>query len=290
MGRDLGGLSSSVSNMELVSVVIPCFNSGDTLQQTLDSVKRQTWPNTEIIVVDDGSSESETINLIDSLREVTVIRQPNRGLPAARNVGFRAAGGEYVLPLDSDDWLAPEALMMMLSALKSSPKPDFVFCDTRLEGEAKGVLRKQYNYFEQLFLNQLPYCLLMRKRIWEDVGGYDESMTNGYEDWEFNIRLGLNGYHGLALPRPLFHYRVTSSGMLISKSNRMHGLLWSEIQARHQTLYKVVNLYRLWRQWRRKSSRYSLSLYFFWFLLHRCLPAPLFSMLFRRLRARKRQR
>lgn len=276
-----------MSNMELVSVVIPCFNSGGTLQQTLDSVYRQTWPNIEIIVVDDGSSEPETTNLIDSLRGVTLIRQSNKGLPAARNAGFRAASGEFVLPLDSDDWLVPEALTIMLHFLKSRPSLGFVFSDVRLEGEASGILRKQYNYFEQLFLNQLPYCLLMRKRIWVDVGGYDESMTNGYEDWEFNIRLGLSGYHGLGLSRPLFHYRVTSSGMLISKSNRMHGILWSEIQDRHQTLYKAANLYRLWKQWRRKPSCYPLSLYFFWFVLHRCLPVPFFSMLFRRLRSRK---
>jgi GT2 family glycosyltransferase len=135
-------------------------------------------------------------------------------------------------------------------------------------------------------LNQLPYCLLMPRHLWSAVGGYDETMRHGYEDWEFNIRLGTLGHHGLRVPKPLFHYRVSSSGMLISKSNRLHGLLWSEIQARHKKTYHWLNLLCLWHKWYDKPSRYPLMLHMIWIAAHRVLPSPLFSWLFRQQRQR----
>lgn len=291
MGGNLGGLPPSVSlQMELVSVVIPCYNSGATLGQTLESVRVQTWPHLEIVVVDDGSTDPQTLGLLDGLVGVTLIRQANSGLPAARNAGFRAARGEYVLPLDADDWLEPDCIMVLLQALKASPSAGFAYCDAELEGEAFGQLHKDYNYFEQLFLNQLPYCLLIPKPLWEEVGRYDETLQQGYEDWEFNIRLGSHGHYGLRIAQPLFHYRVRSSGMLISKSNRLHGLLWSEIQNRHSPLYKLLNLCKLWRAWCDKPSNHPLAMYFIWFGLHRVLPTSAFSVLFKYLRARARHR
>lgn len=286
----MGGLSWAMKNdMELISIVIPCYNSGATLGQAIASVKAQTWPNLEIIVVDDGSTDSGTCLILAELEGVVIVRQSNSGLPAARNAGFRVARGEYVLPLDADDWLEPSALEVMLQVLKSSPDASFVFCDLQLEGEASGVLEKNYNFFEQLSLNQLPYCLLMPKRLWTEAGGYDESMHKGYEDWEFNIRLGTLGYFGQRVPQPLFHYRVSASGMLISKSNRLHGLLWSEIQALHKATYRFSNLIQIWGEWSRRPSRYPLSLHLIWMGLHRLLPAPVFSWLFRTQRQRSLQ-
>lgn len=290
MGGDLGGLSTTMSDKnELVSVVIPCYNSGATLGKTIESVCAQTWPHLEIVIVDDGSTDQNTLDLIKSLRGVVSIRQINRGLPAARNAGFHAASGTYILPLDADDWIDPETVATLLGALNASTAASFAFCDAQLEGEASGRLQKNYNFFEQLFLNQLPYCLLMPKGLWEKVGGYDESMRQGYEDWEFNIRLGSSGYHGVRSPQPLFHYRVSSKGMLISKSNRLHGFLWAEIQNRHRLLYKPLNLYRLWGQWKNRPSNRPLLVYFVWLVLYRILPASAFLMLFSYLRMNSRE-
>lgn len=269
------------NDADLISVVIPCYNSGATLARTVASVKVQTWTNLEIIVVDDGSTDANTSAALNELQDVTILRQSNSGLPAARNAGFRIAQGEYVLPLDSDDWLEPTALEVMMKVLKSSYYASFVFCDLQLEGEASGVLQKEYNFFEQLSLNQLPYSLLMPKQIWVKAGGYDESMRQGYEDWEFNIRLGTLGFFGQRVAQPLFHYSVSSTGMLISKSNELHGLLWSEVQERHKSTYRWSNLIRLWREWSARPSRYPLLLHLLWMALHRLLPKSVFSWLFR---------
>lgn len=269
--------------MKLVTVVIPCFNSGITLPQTVESVKAQTHKNIEIIVVDDGSTDALTIECINLLSGVSVIRQENFGLPAARNVGFSKARGEYVLPLDADDWIEPETVSHLLVALEESPQAAFAFSHIKLEGEKKGVLNKNYNFFEQLFLNQMPYCLLLRRSVWSEIGGYDETMLRGYEDWEFNIRLGSSGFHGVVVPLPLFHYRVMSTGMLMSRSNKLHAELWREIRYKHTSLYSFPSLFELWLKWRNRAATYPLTAYFFWLCLELVLPSKIFNWFFRKL-------
>lgn len=264
-----------------ISIVIPCYNSGATLPQTLASLRAQSLPPREVIVVDDGSTDPATVALLDSLADVRLVRQPNRGLPAARNAGFAAASGTFVLPLDADDWLEPDTLEKLLAALRRHPEAAFAFSHIRLEGECRGVLEKHYNFFEQLFLNQMPYCILIRRATWAAVGGYDETMRRGYEDWEFNIRLGARGNFGVVVPEPLFHYRVTSGGMLLSKSRHLHGGLWAEVQARNPATYAWPTVWTLWRIWRRRPSTYPLCLFFPWLLLHRMLPDAAFQAIFR---------
>lgn len=270
--------------MKLVTVVIPCFNSGATLPQTVESVKDQTYENIEIIVVDDGSTDILTSDVINCLDGVRVIRQENAGLPAARNVGFSEAQGEYVFPLDADDWLENDAIATLANALSAQREVSFVFSHIQLEGEAKGILIKSYNFFEQLFLNQIPYAILIRRSTWTDIGGYDESMRKGYEDWEFNIRMGTHGHHGVVVPKPLFHYRVSSHGMLLARSNKLHGELWTDIKRKHKSTYRFNNLIKVWQSWRVKASTYPLYFYFLWSLAHRVLPVKIFTTLFRTLR------
>lgn len=267
------------------SVVLPCFNAHHYLDQAIASVRAQTVGDTEIIVVDDGSTDPETVACLAKLGEgVQVIRQENCGLPAARNTGFRAARGTYVVPLDCDDWLDPDFLERTSAVLESTPGISFVGSSFTLEGEASGVLVKHYNQFEQLFFNQLPYCLLIPRMFWGEVGGYDETMRRGYEDWEFNIRLGQRGHVGVILSEPLFHYRVQRTGMLKSISSNLHGQLWGEIQGRNTTAYRLPSLLKTWLHWRKKPFNYTPVLLFGWFFLYRVLPDGLFNRLFSSLR------
>lgn len=266
---------------ELVSIIVPCYNSGKTIKQTICSIQLQTWRNIEIIVVDDGSSDKDTIETLDALEGVHLVRQKNSGLPAARNKGFAIATGEYFLPLDADDWLEYDAIEKLILGLKKDVNANFAYSFIQLEGEARGIMKKSYNFFEQLFLNQIPYCILIPKAVWVSAGGYDESMQKGYEDWEFNIRLGALGYIGHVVEEPLFHYRVTSNGMLVSKSNRIHCLLWKKIQKKHFKIYQFLYLINLWKVWKKRASKNPLPLYFVWFIFCRFTPLPLSSILFR---------
>ena len=270
--------------MPRVSVILPCYNAHSYLGEALDSVREQTFRDFEIVIIDDGSTDPATIAFLDALpSDIRVIRQENKGLPAARNAGFRAAAGDYVLPLDCDDWLAPTFLEKTLAALDAEPEAGFAFSHMTLEGELKGTLVKSYNFFEQLFFNQLPYCLLIKRKVFEQTTGYDETMRRGYEDWELNIKLGEKGWFGACHPEPLFHYRVTSAGMLKSTSNHFHAQLWKDIQERHRALYSPSGMFRVWQQWHARPSTYPPSLLVGWYLAYRLLPMRATNALLRRL-------
>lgn len=264
----------------VVTVVIPCFNTHQLMGEAIASVRAQTFPDIELVVVDDGSTDPATLSYLATLPpDIRVVRQENRGLPAARNTGMRLARGRFVMPLDCDDRLEPEMIAACVEAVERTGAA-YAYAATRVVGEAAGVTAKSFNFFEQLATNQLPYCLLMRRDVWEQVGGYDESMRLGYEDWELNIRLGAAGHYGVQVPQPLFIYRLSSTGMLGSVSKVRHAMLWREIQRRHRSLYRLPSLWQLFRRWRNRPSTHSLWLVWALLLLHRLLPGAAFSAMF----------
>jgi hypothetical protein len=108
-----------------------------------------------------------------------------------------------------------------------------------------------FDPFDQLFLNELPYCLLMRKSAWDAIGGYDESMRDGYggyADWDFNIHLSVAGYRAIRIDKPLFIYWVRTDGMLVSLSAKMHGTIWRYIRQKYRDEYRLAALYRRWHE------------------------------------------
>ena len=270
--------------MVRVSVIIPCYNGGAHLPGALESLKAQTFQDFEVIVVDDGSDDAETLRILEKTSDgVRVMRQENKGLPAARNAGMAEATGELLLPLDCDDRLEPEFLEKTVAALDANPQAAFAFSHLRMSGDKQGVLAKDYNFFTQLFLNQIPYCLLMRRRVWETVGGYDETMDKGYEDWEFNIRMGAGGFHGVGVAEPLFVYAVSATGMLQAVSTRLHAQLWRDIQCRNPRLYRLGALLAARKAWRHRPSAYPAWLLLAVLAVHRALPSALFNRLFSQL-------
>lgn len=267
-----------------VSVILPCYNAHRFLGQTIESIRAQTIRDLEILVVNDGSTDPETLTFLASLpADVRVVHQENRGLSGARNRGFREASADLVLPLDCDDWLEPDFVEKLLRALQENDaNRTFVFSHLALEGDVEGVLVKNFNFFEQLFANQLPYCMLISKDLWRAAGGYDETMRLGYEDWDFNISLACTGAAGVAVAEPLFHYRVSTTGMLQTTSHKQHGVLWGAIQNKHADLYQVPSLWKLWRKWRHEPSTRPLWIYLLYLGSHHLLPERLFLWLFRK--------
>ena len=264
----------------LISVIIPCFNSGATIKKTIDSVQTQTWENKEIIIINDGSNDKETTNILKEIENVKVINQENKGLPSARNKGVENSLGSFLLFLDADDWLEHNALELMYFELISNRDKNFVFADIKLEGESNQIISKGYNFFEQLFLNQIPYSIFIKKKDWQSVGGYDEKMQLGYEDWEFNIRLGKKGFNGLRVKIPLFHYTVNKSGMLLSKSSKYHAKIWRYIREKHKSLYKPFSLLKIWLKWKDQVSTYPLFIFLICFPFVKIFPDKLISILF----------
>ena len=272
---------------KLISIIVPCFNSGKTIKRTIESLKNQTWIQKEIIVVNDGSNDPDTLNILNSLEGVLIINQTNCGLSAARNAGANKAKGRFLFFIDSDDWIEEDCLELMFNYSKenfSNNKNYYIFSDIVLEGNIKKNVTKNYNFFEQLFLNQVPYSIFIERNIWRSTNGYDENMRLGYEDWEFNIRLGAKNIFGKRLPLPLFHYSVCSSGMLISKSSKYHAQIWNYIKNKNSELYKPKKILMNWKLWRKKKSSYPLLIFCLWYVLLQVLPKRVNSIIFLLLR------
>ncbi len=166
----------------LVSIVIPCYNPTHFLDETLAAVRAQTWRPLEVILVNDGTDRAESLEILSRAAGVDCrIDQPNLGLAAARNAGFRAASGEYVLPLDADDRITPDCVAEQAAALAAHPDAAFAYPDYRVFGDACYVeCTPEYNLYHLLERNTLIYASLIRRADWEAAGGYDERMRLGY--------------------------------------------------------------------------------------------------------------
>jgi glycosyltransferase involved in cell wall biosynthesis len=204
----------------MVSIIIPCFNQGAMLREALASVEDVRNANLlEVVIVDDGSSEAETTKILSEVQEAgyPVVSQPNLGLGAARNTGIRLAGGEFILPLDSDNRVRDVYVNEAVSVLEKNPNVGVVYADAEYFGERNG--RWDVPEFDLLSLirtNFIDACALYRKSLWEEVGGYDEHMPwMGWEDWEFWLRLACHGATFVHLPQVGFDYRVREDSMIV---------------------------------------------------------------------------
>ena len=201
----------------------------------------QDYKEKEIILVDDGSN-AVTKKVIKETRSVVdkLITQENLGVSAARNNGIKRATGDYILVWDSDDYFEKD---FVSKAVKELKKKDVVIvtCYSRWFAEQS----KNETIFEPrggdindaLYHNVAMGSSLFRKNDWEKVGGYDENMRLGYEDWEFYIRLLKDGGKVRVLPEVLFHYR-NSPGSRNKKANLKKFELLEYIYLKHQELYK----------------------------------------------------
>tara|TARA_B100000242_G_scaffold91242_1_gene61835 strand:- start:456 stop:1331 length:876 start_codon:yes stop_codon:yes gene_type:complete len=262
-------------NNQIISVIVPCFNSGKTLRRTIQSIKNQTWKNKEIIVVNDGSNDKKTLKILEGFKDdklLKIINQKNKGLSAARNNGVLNSKGSYLFFLDADDWIESNALSDLYIHLLANQKFAYTFSDCFLEGEASGIREKEFNFFEQMFTNQVPYSILIPRQIIFDIGLYDEKMKLGYEDWELNIRLGSKNFFGKRLKKSLFHYSVSNSGMLISRSIKNHIFIWNYIKNKNPNLYRNKSVFSIFFQWCFKKSNYPMGLVFLWYLILNFFP------------------
>jgi glycosyltransferase involved in cell wall biosynthesis len=206
-------------------VAIPCFNPADGhLRECLESVRDQTFDRWEAIVVDDGSTNGDVAGVVAGLGDArirTVKHPANRGLGAARNSGYRAALGEVVALLDSDDRLEPRFLEETYRALQETPEAEWAFTDWQCFGASLDLWA---------FPNPLPPpCpehlvhvgpgALVRPRVWRAVGGYTEDRRmSGAADWDFWITASELGLKGVHLTRALYLHRRWPGTMSLTMS------------------------------------------------------------------------
>ncbi len=180
--------------MPRVSVIIPVFDSATTVAEAVESALAQTYTDFEIIAVDDGSTDASAEVLVRYAPRIRIVRQPNRGLSAARNVGVGAGEGELLAFLDADDAWLPEYLARMVDALDNCRECVLAYADllivdsegraldTSIAGARIGHPPELREMFERLW-PIMPSAVVMRRAAFDQIGGFDEQFRGlGYED------------------------------------------------------------------------------------------------------------
>jgi len=191
-----------------VGVVIPTFNRAHTLGRALDSVFSQTLLPQQVIVVDDGSTDS-TADLVAGYSGVSYLLQENRGVSAARNLGIRRCGCDWVAFLDSDDEWLPEKLEVQFGALAENPGHRLIHCDEIWirNGRRVNAADRHRKRGGWMFEHCLPLCVIspsaavIEKGLLEEVGGFNEGLP-ACEDYDLWLRV-CSRYPVLYVDRPL---------------------------------------------------------------------------------------
>lgn len=198
-----------------IAVIIPCFNLGRTVIEAVDSACAQTRPPAEIIVVDDGSTDLHTQQVMASLHRpgLRIVMAPHGGAGRARNHGAAISTAPYLLFLDADDALEPAYLEIAGAILDTSPELDFVSTAMRAFGEAAYLWTPPPPELSAaLTRGTIPITALCRRRVWQTVGGFDETLPASM-DLDFWISALEAGFHGCVVPEPLLLRRVRSESL-----------------------------------------------------------------------------
>ncbi|MBF2066004.1 MAG: glycosyltransferase, partial [Calothrix sp. C42_A2020_038] len=208
--------AESTCKIEL-SVIIPCYNQGKYIIEAISSTEQCVKPIYEIIIVNDGSTEELTLEILKDLqnKRYKIINQNNQGLAQARNNGIKAAQGNYILALDADNKIRTNYIIKGVEILNEYPDVGVVYGNSEFFGERHEICEvPDFNIDKLLLGNYIDACAVFRKQVWSDCNGYDYKMpVQGYEDWDLwlsAVEKGWNFYH---IPEVTFDYRVRSDSM-----------------------------------------------------------------------------
>ena len=226
--------------MALVSIIIPCFNQGQYLAESIGSVLASDHHELEVIVVDDGSTDPATIALLDQLDypQTRLIRQENRGLAGARNRGIAEAQGSYILPLDADDRIAPHYISQAVAALEKDLRLGIVYCRAEKFGAEQGPWQLPPFSRWRMGLGNVIFCsAVFRKADWQQVGGYAPDLRQGWEDWDFWLSLLELGRTVHRLDLVGFYYRKQAVSMATGMRSYLKARLHYRMLDRHRRFF-----------------------------------------------------
>jgi lipopolysaccharide biosynthesis protein/glycosyltransferase involved in cell wall biosynthesis len=261
------GLTEGGPEAPLVSVIIPNFNLGAYLPHTLSSVAASVYPNIEIIVCDDASTDPQTIELLGRLehdfknRSLTIVYAGyNRGLAGARNLAIRTAQGKYILTLDADDLISPDFIAKAVGALERNPDYSIVVPQTAFFTQERNEVPKMqseyldfyvfhgeafaYGFFENRFSTA---TVLVRRTVFQELRYREDLRT--LEDWDFYLRATIAGKRFIVTNELHFFYR------------RRQGSMVSELS--HNVFYMAACCYDLRRIQRLELGSLSFPAYVF---------------------------
>lgn len=230
-----------------VQAVVTSFNQGKMIEEAVRSLKEQTTPPAEIFVIDDGSTETASRAVLASLERtvgspvpVTVMRQANRGVSAARNAGIARTQAPFVLVLDGDDRLEPTYIERVGALLRGNACMVAASSWMHTFGVLEAVVQPAGgNLQDFLPRNACPATHILRRRAWEESGGYDEAMCTGFEDWEFFLGLLETGREACIgiVEQPLLAYRTAPASANVQSMTRRLELM-RYILEKHRDTYR----------------------------------------------------
>ena len=222
--------------MPTVSIIMPAYNVAPYVAGAIRSALVQSFTDFELIVVDDGSKDN-TAEIVRSLgrvdARVRLVQQANRGLAGARNTALRAARGDMLALLDSDDLWEPEFLAAQLAILEARPDIDIVTGNGWfLDGPRDGQLARPYPdgrpdpVLASIIGDEWSVFIMsvMRRRVYTAIGPFDEAMRSN-EDYDFWLRAAVAGFTFARNDQPLGYYRVRSDSLSASNVRMLRGIL-----------------------------------------------------------------
>lgn len=226
----------------MVSVIIPCYNHGKFLEETVYSVLNSSYEDVEIIIIDDGSVDNSRVigeNLSKRFSAVSYYYQKNSGPSVARNYGISLAKGEIILPLDADDLININYIEMSVRQLELDPDVKVVYALAEKFGAVNKPWKLKVFSRPKLAVDNMIYVsAFFRKKDWEEVGGFTENSVLVREDWEFWIKMLKNGGEVVRLPFVGFYYRIHDNSRRKSMSREKKRNEIAYLNKQHADFFK----------------------------------------------------
>lgn len=209
----------------LVSFIIPYYNAGNTILETVASIFEQKYNNYEIWIINDGSTDQHSLDVLTNLArkdKIKILHQDNAGPSVARNNAIKQTSAEIIIPLDADDMIMPSAIEKAIPFLMDNVELGVVYGDLQFFG-GKSAIKKQVGFQlrRQFVFNQVAVCAFIKKSVFETCGYYDELLSKpGLEDWEFWIRVGEKGWGFKKINDVFFKIRVDEKSRTYQVANK----------------------------------------------------------------------
>ena len=226
--------------MPKVSVIIACFNHGQYIEEAVNSVLAQTFTDWEIIIVNDGSTDKFTNDFLKQYQppKTTVYFTKNNGVSAARNFGIGKSKAIYILPLDADDFIAPNYLKEAIEKFETFPHLKLVYGVGAYVGDLAGkIILPPFSIKEMLKQNLIFCTALYKKADWEQAEKYDECFKTGWEDWDFWLRLIEDEEQVCKIPSIIFYYRIKKDSRNALLNGERLRIVESQLYKKHLDKY-----------------------------------------------------
>jgi glycosyltransferase involved in cell wall biosynthesis len=223
---------------ENVTIVITTYNQPKRLIEIcINSVLSQTYVNFKLIIIDDGSTNDDTINYLNEIKNdsdprISIYFKKNSGVIEARNLGIKYCRTKYIVFLDPDDSIEITYLEKCFLLINSYKNISVVSTDVLVTTQEKNYIWEttEISHESLLVHNSLPITSLIKLKDLKRVGGFSNHMRSGYEDWELWVKFSKRGFRSVKLDEPLFKHSFSDSSGRDYQARKIHSILKSKLQ------------------------------------------------------------